>query len=114
LAVGRRQHHGLDGAVGQHLLERRAEREPMLGGEVAHRIRFERHRAGKIERRAEVTRRLHQVLAPPAEADDRGIDHAAAGAPGCLSGWARATASILLHSSTMRLKVGYGAMSTLK
>src|SRR6478752_5165823 len=63
-------------------------------------------------------RRLDQSLAPPAEADDRGIDHrrpyAAAGAPGCLSGCARANASFFAHVAAMRDTVGYAAKSTLK
>jgi hypothetical protein len=36
------------------------------------------------------------------------------GAPGCLSGCARAKASIFQQASTMRLKVGYGEISHLK
>src|SRR5262245_48568920 len=43
---------------------------------------------------------------------DDGFHHTAAGAPGCLSGWARANASMALQVSTMRLTVGNGLVST--
>src|SRR5262249_40590935 len=69
-------------------------------------------------------RAVHSVdepLAPPAEADDCCIEHedatpaqTDAGAPGCLSGWARANASMPWHASATRTKFGNGAVSTLK
>src|SRR4029077_3355556 len=91
----------------------------MLGCEVPHRVRLERNAVHEAQRRAEITGRLHQCLAPPAETNDRRIEHAgplyaAAGAPGCLSGWARANASFLAQVSAIRLTVGYGIRSTLK
>ena len=108
--VRRRQDHRLNLRIGQHLLERGPDGDFVLGGEVAHRIGLERHAAHKTDRRAEIARRFHQGLAPPAEADDCGVEscgQAGAGAPGCFIGWARAKASFLTCSkSTMRFTVG--------
>src|SRR4249919_636809 len=118
LGVGCRKQHGLNRYVGQHLVERCSKRNLMLDREIANRIGLERDAAHEAQRRAEVARCLDQRLAPPTEANDRRIDHrrpyTAAGAPGCLSGCARAKASILFTSSTMRFTVGYGARSHLK
>ena len=43
-----------------------------------------------------------------------GDRYAAAGAPGCLSGWARAKASIVASAFAIRVKFGNGVVSTLK
>ncbi len=75
-----RQHHRLDGRVGQHFVER-AQRDFVLGGEFFDRVRLKRHAARKIERRAEIARRLDQGAAPPAEADNCGIEHGVTGRP---------------------------------
>ncbi len=40
--------------------------------------------------------------------------HSTAGAPGCLSGWARAKASIVDSALAIRVKFGNGAVSTAK
>ena len=88
-------------AVGQHLVERGAEREFMLGGEVAHRVGLERDAARETDRRAELARRLHQFLPhqprPTIAVLSMRQYATAAGAPGCLSGCARANASISLQ-----------------
>ena len=70
----RRQHHRLDGGIGQHLLER-AQLDFTVGDEILDRVGLERDAAREFERRAEIACRLHQGLAPPAEADDRGVEH---------------------------------------
>src|SRR5215472_1915558 len=41
-------------------------------------------------------------------------NHAAAGAPGCFKGWARAKASMVAREFAIREKLGNGAVSTLK
>ena len=106
LGMRGRQDHSLDGLVREHIVKRGADRELMFGSEIADRIGFERDCPRKIERRAEIARRLHQGFAPPAEADDCGIDHTEAGAPGCFIGWARAKASMAEIVSTIRFTVG--------
>ncbi|MGC2470152.1 MAG: hypothetical protein WA439_09785 [Pseudolabrys sp.] len=41
----RRENHRLDRFIGQHLIERRSERDLMFGGKIAHRFRLERDAA---------------------------------------------------------------------
>ena len=100
-----------------HFVERGADGDLMLGGEVAHGVGLERDAAHEADRRAEIARRLHQVLAPPAEADDCGVEHARSGRrrAGLLHRMgAREGVVLPCTVSTMRLTVGNGAMSTLK
>src|SRR5689334_23988198 len=118
--VRRRQHDRLDRRIGQHLLIRRPDRKPVVRGELARQLRFERDAAHEPDL-AGVLYRIDEPLAPPAEANDRCIEHdeatpahTDAGAPGCLSGWARANASMPWHASATRTKLGNDAVSTLK
>src|SRR5262249_21482153 len=106
--------------VGQYLIERGPQHDLMFDGKITHCFRLKRDAARETHRRAEVARRVHQCFTPPTQADDCGVQHlraqlyAAAGAPGCLSGLARANASILAQFAAIRAKVGNGARSTLK
>jgi len=77
LTMRRRQDDGLHLRIGYRLLERCADRKFLLGGEIDHRFRLQRNAAHEIDRRAEIARRFHKILAPPAEADNRGIEHPA-------------------------------------
>src|SRR4029078_13037692 len=46
--------HGLDRFVAQHLIERGAKRDLMLGGKITRRFRLERDAAYEMQRRAEL------------------------------------------------------------
>ena len=65
--VRRRQHHGIDRLVGEHVLVRRADADVHLRGEVAHRVGLERHAAGEAHQlavRAERTSSLPHQPSP--------------------------------------------------
>jgi len=59
-------------------------------------------------------RKVRQFSFRGDEYEENVVAHAAAGAPGCLSGWARAKASMVASELTIRVKFGNGVVSTLK
>ena len=74
-AVRGREHHRLDRGIGERVVIGRADRELVLGGEFARQIGLERDAAREADDLGAL-RRLDQPPAPPAEPDDRGVEHA--------------------------------------
>jgi hypothetical protein len=71
----RRDHDRVDAAVGDHRGGLGDELESVLGRKVAVRFGVAADRAGKVQPIASALNRLDKGLAPPAETDDRGVDH---------------------------------------
>src|SRR3984893_5073464 len=85
----RRQHDRLNVAISEHRLDPANEFEPMLCRKVAMLVRIAADRARKTQPFAVALDRLDEGLAPPAETDDRGIDHRLApAAPNSVGGGA--------------------------
>src|SRR5271165_16037 len=79
--VRRRQHDRVDAAVGEDRIELADELEPVPGSEVAEPIGVAADRMGEAQPAALALNRLDEGPAPPAETDDRRIDHRPAGSP---------------------------------
>src|SRR5262249_28260982 len=71
----------LNRIVGQHLVERGPQRDLLLGCKVTHSLRLERDTTRKAQGRTKVARRFHQRLTPPAQTDNRCVEHAASITP---------------------------------
>ena len=71
---GRREHDGVDGGIGEHLVEARREREAVLRGEVLRRRRVAGDGAHVADVRA-ARDGIDMVAAPAPEPDDCGVDH---------------------------------------
>jgi hypothetical protein len=73
--VGRRQHDRVDSGVSEHRLERAGKLEPMLGRIAAKFFGIAAERVSKPQRLALALNRFDEPSAPPAETDDRRVDH---------------------------------------
>ena len=74
--MGRRQNHRIDIGLGEHGLQAVKQSEPLFAGELFHLVGMAHRAGGKRYRRALALHRAHQILSPPAEAGDTGLDHA--------------------------------------
>ena len=73
--VGSRQHDGLDPLVGKGALQIVAQGEAMSLGQGQGGIEFLADAMDEAELPAPALHALDDVLAPPAKADDGGVDH---------------------------------------
>src|SRR5262245_31194781 len=71
----RRQEHGLDARVGDHLGQFGAELETVAGREIASELRLLAHAADEAQPLALALRSFDDRLAPAPEANNCGIDH---------------------------------------